>query len=295
MINRKKCIDKMADRIPLIVNPGASQIQELQNSDDLVLSGQLKMTGIANAGDSDIGLSGGSDAKAVIGITSTSSNLSQLSIDCRNNADNASLNVADFKVGTSDKIELVVKGDVTATNFIKTDGTPIATNAPTFKALLNADQQITSTPTNTTPNSQKIEFGTEEFDSDGCFNNTNSNATLNGITVPSYSFAPNVAGFYFVSASASPRHTSSSGLITFSHIKIFKNNVLIASCVSDIHTNSEDNENTQTASTIIQMNGTSDTIHVETAVETDGGENASQLKIIKNDVTNYFFAYKLIT
>ena len=282
----------MADRIPLIVNPGASQIQELQNSDDLVLNGQLKMTGIANAGDSDISLSGGSDAKAVIGITSTSSNLSQLSIDCRNNADNASLNVADFKVGTSNKIELVVKGDVTATNFIKTDGTPIATNAPTFKALLNADQPITFTPTNTTPNSQKIQFGTEEFDEGGCYNNTSSNATLNGITVPPYSFAPNVAGFYFVSASASPQMTSA--IITFSHVKIFKNNVLVASCVS--HTNvHEDNENTQTASTIVQMNGTSDTIHVETAVETDGSGAASALKIESSDLTNYFFAYKLIT
>jgi len=295
MINRKKCIDKMADRIPLIVNASAKQIQELPNQDDLVLSGQLKMTG-TSAGASDINLSGGNDAKSVITVTETSSNLSQLSVDCRNNADNADLNVADFKVGTSDKIELVVKGDVTATNFIKADGTPIATNAPTFKALLNADQQITATTGNIV-NSQKIQFGTEEFDSDGCFNNTNSNATLNGITVPSYSFAPNVAGFYFVSASASPRHTvvPSAALVTFSHIKIFKNNVLIASCVSDTSESAADNENTQTASTIIQMNGTSDTIHVETAVRTDGGQNDAQLKIIKNDVTNYFFAYKLIT
>ena len=33
MINRKKCIDKMADRIPLIVNPTASQIQEVPDGD----------------------------------------------------------------------------------------------------------------------------------------------------------------------------------------------------------------------------------------------------------------------
>ena len=35
MINTKKCIDKMATRKPLIVNPDASQIQELPNGDSL--------------------------------------------------------------------------------------------------------------------------------------------------------------------------------------------------------------------------------------------------------------------
>ena len=78
----------MADRIPLIVNPDASQIQELPNQDDLVLSGQLKLTGTA-LGSSDILMSGGSDAKAVITLRGTASNLSQLNIACRNNADNA--------------------------------------------------------------------------------------------------------------------------------------------------------------------------------------------------------------
>ena len=103
----------MADRIPLIVNPDASQIQELPNQDDLVLSGQLKMTG-TSAGASDINLSGGNDAKSVITVTETSSNLSQLSVDCRNNANNADLQVAEFKVGASNKIEFVSKGEITA-------------------------------------------------------------------------------------------------------------------------------------------------------------------------------------
>jgi len=37
MINRKKCIDKMADRIPLIVNSNAKQIQELPTTDALLI------------------------------------------------------------------------------------------------------------------------------------------------------------------------------------------------------------------------------------------------------------------
>ena len=277
----------MADRIPLIVNPGASQIQELQNSDDLVLSGQLKMTGIANNGDSDISLSGGSDAKAVIGITSTSSNLSQLSIDCRNNADNASLNVADFKVGTSNKIELVVKGDVTATNFIKTDGTPIASNTPTFKAKLSADQTITATTGNNV-NTVKVQFDSEEIDSGNRYNNTAS--TVNGI--PAYSFKPDVAGFYFVSASTSVE--SSGHEVTFARVQIYKNSDVISACVTHTNstTNGDDKEFTQTTSTIIQMNGTSDTLHVQTDATTDG---TGTLKLNHTTFRNYFFGYKLIT
>ena len=55
MINRKKYIDKMADRIPLIVNPAASQIQEVPTGDVVTLinniassnktSGALVVTG----------------------------------------------------------------------------------------------------------------------------------------------------------------------------------------------------------------------------------------------------------
>ena len=55
MINRKKYIDKMADRIPLIVNPNASQIQEVPTGDVVTLinniassnktSGALVVTG----------------------------------------------------------------------------------------------------------------------------------------------------------------------------------------------------------------------------------------------------------
>ena len=38
------------------------------------------------------------------------------------------------------------------------------------------------------------------FDEGGCYNDTGSNATLNGLTVPAYSFMPNVAGKYRLSS-----------------------------------------------------------------------------------------------
>ena len=285
MINRKKCIDKMADRIPLIVNASAKQIQELPNQDDLVLSGQLKLTGTA-LGSSDILMSGGSDAKAVITLRGTANNLSQLNIACRDHNDSADVPVAEFNVkGTNDDVEFVSKGDIITT--VPSGRTPIVSNTPAFRAQLSADQTITPNVGNTV-NSQKVQFATEVFDSDGCYNNAGS--TVGG--VPSYSFKPNVAGFYFVFASTSIE--SSGNHVTFARVQILKNTAISAACVTETNTgqNGNDKEFTQTASTIVEMNGTSDTLHVQTDVTTDG---SGSLKLNNtNTARNYFFAYKLI-
>ena len=50
-----------------------------------------------------------------------------------------------------------------------------------------------------------MEFGTEIYDTDGCYNNTGSTVTLNGISTPQYSFAPNVAGYYSIHFQARPQ------------------------------------------------------------------------------------------
>ena len=103
----------MSDRIPLIVNAGANQIQELPNQDDLVLSGKLKMEGTA-LGSSDIIVSGGSDAICMIANHNSASNLSRIGINCHNNANNASIQVAEFNVGASNAPEFKCFGDITA-------------------------------------------------------------------------------------------------------------------------------------------------------------------------------------
>jgi len=46
-----------------------------------------------------------------------------------------------------------------------------------------------------------ITFTNETFDTNGCYNNTGSTVTLNGVSAPAYSFAPNVAGYYEFTAS----------------------------------------------------------------------------------------------
>lgn len=63
---------------------------------------------------------------------------------------------------------------------------------PAFSAYCGSSQVVSSGTT------VKVALTAEEFDTNTCFNNTGSTVTLNGISVPSYSFAPNVAGYYLL-------------------------------------------------------------------------------------------------
>jgi hypothetical protein len=94
--------------------------------------------------------------------------------------------------------------------------TIIQNGGPAFSAFSpsGAFQSITNTV------STKIVFANENFDTAGCFNNTGSTVTLNGISTPSYSFAPNVAGYYQISAYTN-NTTNSTGI--YLNLSIFKN------------------------------------------------------------------------
>ena len=79
----------------------------------------------------------------------------------------------------------------TALTVPNTTGTVMVSgNMPAFSAYQSSQQTISATT------ATKVQFQTEEFDTAGCFNNTNSTVTLNGISTPAYAFAPNVAGYY---------------------------------------------------------------------------------------------------
>jgi hypothetical protein len=99
----------------------------------------------------------------------------------------------------------------------------------------------------------KVIHNTENFDTAGCFNNTGSTVTLNGISVPSYSFAPNVAGYYQVNANAYIEGTPNNSVIA-----IFKNNSGF-SYGSGIGGTAQPYYQ---AATLVYLNGTSDYIHV---------------------------------
>ena len=186
----------MADRIPLIVNPTVSQIQELPNADDLVLSGELKLTGTSGATTSDIHLSGGSDSVAVIGVTGTSGTLSRLRIDCQKNNNSGDLQVAEFNVGASDKIEFVSKGEITAVQ-------PTCLLTVPEEYVANNTDTGSGHPQEGGTNEKPISFKVTTTNV-GCTTSLASNATVpsagvSSITVPS-------AGTYLVSASISVRN-----------------------------------------------------------------------------------------
>ena len=77
---------------------------------------------------------------------------------------------------------------MTRANFVSGIG---GVNTSYFYAYKGSEQTGLSNDVDT-----KYEASTEGFDVGGCYNNTGSTVTLNGISTPSYSFAPNVSGKY---------------------------------------------------------------------------------------------------
>ena len=67
---------------------------------------------------------------------------------------------------------------------------PSSIKGPAFSTYPNA-QQTMSNATFTLVANQ-----VEDYDTGGCYNNTGSTVTLNGLSVPAYAFCPNVAGYY---------------------------------------------------------------------------------------------------
>ena len=112
----------------------------------------------------------------------------------------------------------------TATTAVTIDNTQVATFANTLKApnlqgpafsayLATSNQSVTSS-TWTALSAQ-----TKEFDTATAYNNTGSTTTLNGISVPAYSFAPNIAGYYQVNGEINATCTAGSQM----NIAVYKN------------------------------------------------------------------------
>ena len=66
-------------------------------------------------------------------------------------------------------------------------------NTPSFCVTRAGSNQTVTASTWTI-----CEFNSEIYDEGGCYNNTGSTVTLNGISTPQYAFAPNVAGKCYV-------------------------------------------------------------------------------------------------
>ena len=125
-------------------------------------------------------------------------------------------------------------------------------NTPAFQSYLGSDQSVANTTYVVVANNGEV------FDEGGCYNNTGSTVTLNGISTPAYSFAPNVAGKYYLYAMIRSDAWTSNGLAAV----IKKNNNDI---IYGYNTNGESRDNGYTSTWVFGIdsaNGTSDTYKI---------------------------------
>jgi len=132
----------------------------------------------------------------------------------------------------------------------------------------------------------QVEFNSEVFDVGGCYNNTGSTVTLNGVSAPAYSFAPNVAGKYYFSTTM--QCYSSSGQLGNALVMLFKNGSQFAGASMN-HSGSGPFVESISAEGIVDLNGTSD--YVLAKVYIDVGSGTPQL--LGGGSRNLFMGYKL--
>ena len=90
----------------------------------------------------------------------------------------------------------------------------VAGNGPSFSINLSSAQTVSNSV------ATKAQLNSEEFDFGGCYNNTASTATLNGLSVPAYAFMPNVAGYYQINGSVNMTASTSA---TVGYVALNKN------------------------------------------------------------------------
>ena len=154
---------------------------------------------------------------------------------------------------TSGSTTLTPTDAVTTTvTFPSLGGTAMVSgNMPAFSAYMSAGQALTQNTSILLP------FNTKSYDTATCFNNTGSTVTLNGISVPAYAFAPNVAGYYQISAGWAGAAPSAP---TDYSVTIRKNGTDAISCGG--YSGSSSYTVRPSASGLLYMNGTSDYVAV---------------------------------
>ena len=130
-------------------------------------------------------------------------------------------------------------------------------NTPAFQCFRASNQTISAS------SYVKVEFGTEDYDTDGCYNNTGSTVTLNGISTPSYSFAPNVAGKYLIGGAVNSNTSTDFNAFI---VAIFKNGTQVNRVI-----NSSRHYDSAITSFIVTANGTSDYFDIRAYTEQSGG------------------------
>ena len=133
----------------------------------------------------------------------------------------------------------------------------------------------------------QVNFNSEIIDEGSCYNNTGSSVTLNGISVPAYSFGPNVAGKYYISSTM--QCYSSAGQLGNAIVMLFKNSSQFAGTSAN-HSGSGPFVESIQVEGIVNLNGTGD--YVQAKVYMDVGSGTPQL--LAGNTRNMFQGFKLI-
>jgi len=126
-------------------------------------------------------------------------------------------------------------------------GTVQINNGPAFAANAGSTTSISNGVFTVAP------YNTKVFDTGTCYNNTNGTVTLNGISTPAYAFAPNVAGYYQISATASVYGNSTTTGSTQIALRFNGSNLSFATCPIV-----GSQQNVQFLAGVFYFNGTSD-------------------------------------
>ena len=123
---------------------------------------------------------------------------------------------------------------------------------PAFEASLSADQTISN-------NTQtKVQFNTEDLDTDGCYDNSTN-----------YRFTPPTAGKYYVYSFLTIGQGSTLGIAGQIYIK--KNGSTIRETQTNVYSNSVLNLTSLQISSIVDMNGSTDYLEIFGLAEVSSG------------------------
>jgi hypothetical protein len=163
------------------------------------------------------------------------------------------------------------------------------TNTPAFEAYLGTDGgQAVSDNTTTT-----VAIETEVFDVGSCYNNTGSAVTLNGISVPAYTFLPNVSGKYFVYAGILTDTGTNSNIDAVDIFLYNQSGNIISQTLNNFLSNPVRQAFVQIQSTLV-MDGTSNSVTLKGRIDSANGSGQLFEAYPQWRRATYFGAYKII-
>jgi len=150
-------------------------------------------------------------------------------------------------------------------------GVTLLSSTPAFEAYSTADQTISDDVYT------KVQFDTERFDTDNCYDNTTN-----------YRFTPTVAGKYFIYAFARLASTSSTG-VEQADIGIYKNGSQVLNSGNNFDAN-DIKQHTAVINGVITFNGSSDYLEIFARINVIAGTPTIQDFNEKNVI---FGAYRI--